>query len=165
MEPLSALSAAGNILQFVEFAFRLLLETRTIYKSANGLGTQNTTLSLIAKDTYDLCDAISALVGAGNSPVASLLDEGQQMAAALLNAIHRLQAKGECTKWKSFKTALKQIWSQKDIDEFAGNLVKIQTQLASRMQMLLLCVFPLISSTNLLPRNEGQLGWGCVGDE
>lgn len=141
MESLAALSAAGNILQFVEFAFKLLVETRTIYRSANGLGTQNTALSVIAQDTYDLCDAISALGTTGSSgSVTPLIKEGQHMAASLLQAIHRLQAGDNCTKWKSFKTALKQVWSQKEIEDFGSALVRIQTQLASRMQMLLLYV-------------------------
>ena len=137
MEPLAALSAAGNVVQFVDFAFKLLVESRAIHKSAKGIGSHNVVLSVIAQDTYDLCDAMSA-GGSGPASVTNLLSEAQRMARELLQAVHRLQVRGDCTKWKSFTAALNQVWSQKKIDDFANSLVRIQSQLASRMQMLLL---------------------------
>ncbi|KAF7555709.1 hypothetical protein G7Z17_g1975 [Cylindrodendrum hubeiense] len=147
LESLAALAAAGNILQFVEFGAKLLLETRAIYNSATGISDSHAVLAVIAQDAYNMCDAMSTL-GPGTEPLKELLREGQRMASELLAAIHRVQhSTGNCTKWKSFKSALKQVWSQKNIDDFANRLVKIQTQLASRMQMLLLSNMAVLQQT------------------
>jgi hypothetical protein len=58
MEPLSALSVAAAVVQFVDFGTRLLSQTREIYKSSTG---QTERVSLLKRVTRDL-DSLTSRV-------------------------------------------------------------------------------------------------------
>lgn len=54
MEPLTALSVANSVVQFVEFGGKLLSNTRTLYHSVNGVLSENVDIDLIASDIQNL---------------------------------------------------------------------------------------------------------------
>jgi hypothetical protein len=54
MDPLSALSLAGTVVQFVEFGGKLLKEGRELYRSTTGSLTVNDELELVVVDLQAL---------------------------------------------------------------------------------------------------------------
>jgi hypothetical protein len=50
LDPLTALSLAGNIVQFVDFSTKLLAKGHELYKSADGTSVGYSELEAIAKD-------------------------------------------------------------------------------------------------------------------
>lgn len=58
LEPFAAISFAGNILQFIEFATKLVKDSKEIYRSANGAPQENIDLELITLDLKKLTDPL-----------------------------------------------------------------------------------------------------------
>ncbi|KAL0264955.1 hypothetical protein SLS55_000909 [Diplodia seriata] len=60
MDPFAAVSFAGNILQFIEFATKLVKEGQEVYRSANGAVQENVDLELITLDLKQLTDPLTS---------------------------------------------------------------------------------------------------------
>jgi len=60
LDPLSAIGLARNIVQFVDFSFKLIAETRDIYHAATGATTNGVLLSAIAHDIQKLSDQLAS---------------------------------------------------------------------------------------------------------
>ena len=60
MEALTALSVASSVIQFVDFGCKLLSQSRQLYKSAEGILTENVDIEIL---TQDLINMIKACVG------------------------------------------------------------------------------------------------------
>jgi hypothetical protein len=136
MDPLMALSLAGTIVQFVQFATQIVqatvsgalpvheeLETRTlalrdfIAKLRRPRDSENASTSLLApaeasdKTWQDLCDGCAVVA-----------DE-------LLARLDRLKVEGKHNMWKSLQNAIKSAWSQNELESLARRLSEFQTAL------------------------------------
>lgn len=60
MDPLSALSVATKVIQFIDFSHRLLINTREIYHSTDGLTHDMVKLSTVASDLSQLSNNLRA---------------------------------------------------------------------------------------------------------
>ncbi|KAL1640455.1 hypothetical protein SLS58_006953 [Diplodia intermedia] len=60
MDPFAAVSFAGNILQFIEFATKLVKEGQEVYRSANGAVQEHVDLELITLDLKQLTDPLTS---------------------------------------------------------------------------------------------------------
>jgi hypothetical protein len=59
LDPLSALSIAGNIVQFIDFGSKLLNSSREVYHSAEGLSSNHQHLEQITQSLIDLNTKLS----------------------------------------------------------------------------------------------------------
>jgi hypothetical protein len=62
MDPLSALSVAAAVVQFVDFGTRVLSDARHIYESSSGQTSMNLELSTVANDLSRLIDDMESNV-------------------------------------------------------------------------------------------------------
>ncbi|KAI0438266.1 hypothetical protein F4803DRAFT_104562 [Xylaria telfairii] len=94
MDPLSALSIASGIVQFVDFAFRLVSGTCAVMKSGSGLGSDANTRDVIAKNATELSNGLAASpsVGSSNTILHALVGECNTIADNLLAALDKLRA-------------------------------------------------------------------------
>lgn len=136
MDPLTALSLAGTVVQFIQFAAQIVqvtvsgaspaheeLETRTlalrdfIVRLRRPRASGNASASLLSpaetpdKTLQDLCDACAATA-----------DE-------LLARLDRLKVEGNNKMWKNFQNAIKSAWSQKELESLSKRLSEIRTAL------------------------------------
>ena len=121
VDPWTALGAAGNIAQFVEYTCKVVLTTTSVYKS--GATETTTELTTIANDVERLSDAI----GLDNSKLypsqlKNLAAQCKTLAADLVKALSRLRTEGKHSRWGSFLVALKEIWKHSQISEFVNRL-------------------------------------------
>jgi hypothetical protein len=136
-DPFTVLGTASSIIAFLEFSWKLLADTRTIYKSATGENEDNQILSIIAEDISRLGYAIIVSSAAGDD-LQVLVKESQKIAQDLLEALTTLKVQGKNTTWKCFMVALKEVWRKGKIEAFSQRLAKLQAQVASHVQMLIL---------------------------
>ncbi len=68
IDPIAAIGLAANIVQFVDFSWKLLSETRDLYDSSTGVSADNDLLETISKDLINLNDALTAPSTAGVIP-------------------------------------------------------------------------------------------------
>lgn len=142
LDPLSALSIAGNIVQFIDFGSKLLNSSREIYHSAEGLSSNHQHLEQITQSLIDLNTKLSQ-----NPATPTLTTHGQgltKLAAScekegtrLLSAIARLKLEQTESKWRSFQQALKCVWKEHDLRELEKRLDGYRSELKIQLLKLL----------------------------
>jgi hypothetical protein len=136
-DPFTILGTASSIITLLEFSWKLLADTRTIYKSATGNNEDNVILSVIAEDVNRLGNAITVSPDCGDD-LKTLVDLAYGVSRDLAEALDKLKVQGTKTAWKSFVVALKDVWRNGQIEAFSHRLAKLQTQIASHIQLLIL---------------------------
>lgn len=136
-DPFSVLSTTSGIVSLLEFTWKLLAETRTIYKSAEGTTEECIVLSTVANDVKFLGNAITDSPSCDES-LLKLVQESRRIAEELLKAVESLTVKGDNNSWKSFAVAPKQVWKKGKLEEFSKRLSWIKGQVASNVQVMIL---------------------------
>ncbi|CZR66458.1 uncharacterized protein PAC_16359 [Phialocephala subalpina] len=152
MDPFTALSLAGNVIQFVEFGTKLLAGTYELYKSNTGhLGT-NAELYLV---TCDLDDAIarfsqprSTVPSSGLARVEPI--DGRESLEAICRGASkvaqdlkerlesiRVRGPGRYRVWDSFAHAVKCAWSADEIDNLTKRLSGFRDAITTRILVLI----------------------------
>lgn len=147
MEPLVALSAAGTIVQFVEFGCKLLSEGRAFYNSSTGAINVNEELELITNDLQALAFKIrgssysARIVG----PLAKaeqddwdnlnrLCDGSANAAEELIDKLENLNVKGSrYRRLESLKKAIESAWTKEEVEELVGRLKSYREVLESHL--------------------------------
>ena len=111
VDPFSALSVAGNIVQFVDFSCRLVQKASEISHSANGACAENVELEEIGTYLKEFSsDLVSSTVRSGiyEPGLRDLATSSHTIAEELLAVIGQLR--GSTGRFKSFRQALKSVW-------------------------------------------------------
>jgi hypothetical protein len=137
MDPISALSVAGTVVQFVQFATALFNNVREIHHSTSGtsvvtqgLEAIHSTLSQISND----------LRPPGPSRYGKELDllvkNCKDDCDRLLKLVDQLKVEGGEKKrwWKSFQKAMLELWTQKDVEDLRQRISDSQAAI-----LLVLC--------------------------
>jgi WD40 repeat protein len=134
MEILAAIGLAGNIIQFVDFGGKLISKTAEIYKSGAGALVENVD---IETTTNDLALLSATLQGSADSADDTALRELCQscniVAKRLLSALNKVKVQGNKQKWKSFRKALRSVWSEEDILSLEQRLARLRDELNLRV--------------------------------
>lgn len=138
LDPLTALSVAGTIIQFVDFSSKLLAKSHEIY--ASGASVDNFQLEEIARDLEGLNARLQKPLIAQESLGAprsdsdlSLLKLGEQCASVaveLIAALEELKVRGKKhMQWKNFRNALKSVWRKEAVDAINMRLQNFREEL------------------------------------
>jgi hypothetical protein len=141
MDPLTALSVAGTIIQFVDFGNKLLMSSFQLYKLPRGMLKANEELELV---TGDLQSVVVKLRGACPEDDESLRDfhavcnEAAHIANELLERLIDLKVRnGRSHAWESLKAAVKAAWSKDEIESLKERLSTLKEAFNSRTMLLL----------------------------
>ncbi|KAH7418606.1 hypothetical protein BKA64DRAFT_635725 [Cadophora sp. MPI-SDFR-AT-0126] len=150
MDPLSALSVAGTIIQFVDFGTRVLSSGMELYRSTKGSLNVSEELELVTGDLQAVLMKLRANAG----PVASIppvpqssaeIDEHRDsfleicnnatsIAGELLHKLNGLKVKdGKHCVWQTLRAAVKTAWSKDEISELKERLSNLTSSLTPRL--------------------------------
>jgi hypothetical protein len=139
MAALEALSLAATVVQFVDFASKLVSKGYHVYRSTDGALPHNLEIEAVAKDLSRLTVRLQSRGSLGN-PSALTADERaleelaekcNEIATTLLGRLDKLKVKREERHrgWKSIRQALKSVWDKKELDDLAERLSSYRDQL------------------------------------
>jgi hypothetical protein len=141
MDPLTALSLAGNVVQFVDFGCQLLSHSRELYKSTWGSLAADEELHLVTADLRALILKLRSNTGDGSQDASQefrkICDEAVTLAEEILTRIDGLKVSGKHRAWKSFQQAIKSAWSQKETDGLIRRLSRLRQALETRILLSL----------------------------
>ncbi len=130
MESLAAVGLAANIIQFVDFSGKLILKTAEIYKSGSGALVENVDIETATKDLTGLSAKLHDSINpAGDTVLRELCQSCDTVAKELLSALDRVKLHGKQQKWKSFRKALRSVWSKEDIMSLEQRLARFRDEL------------------------------------
>lgn len=120
LEGLAAVSLAGNILQFVTTAKKLVSTTREVLDS--GAKTAHKELEIIAKDWRGRLELLSAPTDRTNDSLEALAIQCKEIADNLLAILAKLRLDEDRDKFKSFLQALRGQWHESAIEALRQRL-------------------------------------------
>jgi len=128
MEALAAVGLASSIVQFVDFATKIISKGYQYQKSVDGVLDENVELQAIADSLDQLSKGLVTSKGKTfpsatrkknskeNEALKAVAMECQKIANDLSTAVDRLKITGKRTRWKSFRQALKSQWKKEEIE-------------------------------------------------
>jgi hypothetical protein len=143
MDPLTAFSLAGTIIQFVDFGTKILSQGYEIYESAKGQLAVDEELELITADLSGLISkmkrakisnppSVSSLMtgpvsSAQSSTFEKICDEATQIAQVILAKLGKLKIdETKNRELETFKQVWKRLWARREIDELVDRLTRLK---------------------------------------
>jgi hypothetical protein len=153
LDPLSALSVAVSVIQFVEFSSKIVSKARHIYSSPDGILRENYEKETISTRLQSLAEGLKVPLKPKNDTVVTKQDQALQdictecisLSDELLLQLDKLKVPSysEQRRWKSCRQALKSVWSKKKLDEAAARLSQLRGELDSHLLYYLRYVFSM----------------------
>ncbi|KAK3368656.1 hypothetical protein B0H63DRAFT_455414 [Podospora didyma] len=168
-DPISALSLAAAVVQFVDFSRQIVCKSKTLYRSTTGVLRENLETETVTMRLREITDHLRATTTTATSTTAAtyaaslrveqLRTECFEVSDKLMQKLHQLRVPtlqrpqvttlfqkappppSEHRAWKSFRQALKSVWSKAEIDGMASRLAAIRAQLDTEV---------LVSSNQIL---------------
>jgi len=153
LEPLSSISLAGNVIQFIDFCSKLLAEGWELYRSSSGATGLNLELEKAAETLGQFYDRINSCfesrIGArGGQPSADKGTKSEDalrvtaiscrgVADNLLRILQDLRVKGPTKKWQSFRQPLRGIQKKEKIEAMSKQLSKYREELSLHLITIL----------------------------
>jgi hypothetical protein len=147
MEALAAVGLASNVVQFADFATRLVVAARNLYKSVEGTTAENKELEMLAQNLRDLAKTENLLQLAENTQYNGLTPSHAALSSLdsetwrnlnkqcidvaddLIKLLQSLKVKGDLRSGESMYRALRNAWKREDIESLQARLDRISDQL------------------------------------
>jgi hypothetical protein len=131
MEPLAALGLAGNVIAFVDFLWTVLSEAREIYKSPAGETEESRFIEMLIADinrqNQNLMDRQET-----TDESRALLRESRAIADQVISGASMIKQKNR-SRWKSFLSALKDVWGKDKTEALMTRLGRLQSQVTTHL--------------------------------
>lgn len=161
LDPLTALSVAASVIQFVEFSSQIVSKARHIYQSPHGILQGNYENETISIRLQSLAEGLKVPLKPKEDTAVTKQDQALQdicmecisLSDELLLRLDKLKVPSiaQQRRWKSCRQALKSVWSKKKLDAAAARLSQLRSELDSHVLYYLRSEISLIS----LRQDEG----------
>lgn len=140
MDPLTALSVAGNVVQFVDFGRKILSVSQQIYEDGELLVHEQAARAAVdlANFSEKLSNSIDATTATPH-PTANEVALGDicrgciDVAKTLSDVVGRLKVDGKRKALKSFGAALRTAWKAKDLVDLQRRLSEYRDAINTRL--------------------------------
>jgi hypothetical protein len=161
LDPFSALSLAAALFQFIDFTAKIVSKGNHLFQSASGILPENESIESAAIRLRDLAGPLQPQTPAvggytEDGALKALCGECVNIASQLLDQLDKLKVPGNCNcrRWKSFRQALKSVWSKDTVDGLNKRLKGLDEQLRTHILLLLrYLAFLVILSTFVVIAN------------
>jgi hypothetical protein len=147
MDPLSAISLAGNIVQFVEFGVKLLSGAYDLYRSPTGTLAVNDQIELTTNDLNVLITKLRSSFYSDTLPDAvnkdnevqrdsfrRICDEAAEVAKELMMGLNKFKlGDGNHRKIRSIQQIVRTIWKEKEKTDLLKRLESFKQALETRV--------------------------------
>jgi hypothetical protein len=137
MDPFTALGLASNLVQFVDFAWKLVTETREIAISADGSNENTRSLTSIMIDIKSSNVAIETIT-TDDEPLSSIIKECGVLSRQLVEVLEKLKVEPDQSRWASFTVALKSLLKKKDIERLFESISRLRQRVLEHLEVITL---------------------------
>jgi hypothetical protein len=156
LDPMTALSLVGNIIQVIDFSAKLVTKGHELNKSADGASVGNAELELIANDLQELHGRLKSSQVAQTSTIRlagsdialqKLSEQCSGVAEELIDTLENLKVHGTAhRRWKSFRQALKGLLKTEEVDAIAKRLQNLREELSLHILVSMRYAVPTMHS-------------------
>ncbi|PMD37906.1 hypothetical protein L207DRAFT_635353 [Hyaloscypha variabilis F] len=143
MDPLSALTVAAAVVQFVDYGTKIVSKGRELYKSVDGALSENIEFKTASGRLQRLSSTLQESLYQGqqgmhqrplnecDQALDSICNSCIEFSKDLVTRLEKLKVPGDSKhrKWGSLKQSIKSVWSEEKIEETATKLAKFRSEL------------------------------------
>ncbi|CAI7632139.1 unnamed protein product [Penicillium glandicola] len=139
MDPLTAISLAGNILEFIDFSYKVISGVNKVLSTSNGMTPENEQLSILVEDlnviTQDLVTDIPARTE-NEKQLGALAANCHALSGELYQILQRLRVGDKRSKWEGLMVKWHSMRKEKEIDSIEQRLNGYRSQILIRLQVM-----------------------------
>ncbi|KAF2008561.1 hypothetical protein BU24DRAFT_456109 [Aaosphaeria arxii CBS 175.79] len=141
MDPFTALTLATSIVQFVDFATKIVHGTRQIYQTGEGVAEENADIELCASELHNLCTCLDVLKlpsprSADDDTLCRIADRCISVSIELSSLLEKVKAKDPHSKWQCMVSTVKTQLKKSERDEILARLSQFMAELDSQLSRL-----------------------------
>ena len=140
LDPVSSLSLASSLFTAVDFASRIIKGSNDIRRSKHGTTITNAELELVALDFAALLDRVTSSIptpsesqSEDEKALRELSNFGKPLLDELLRALESLKPNKHRKALPNVRAAIKAMWNEKRIREYAQRLQAFQYSLVAHL--------------------------------
>lgn len=143
MEPFSALAVATSVVQFLDFSAKVISKGNQLRKSVTGALSENDEIEGLASRLQDLVKELrtstSSSQAQGDQALQIIYGHSVKVADELVAELRKLKVPtgSRNRRWKSFRHALKTVWSKEKLEAMVKKLNGLQQELSSHLIIML----------------------------
>ena len=141
-----AFSIAANVIQFVDFACKVLNTGHQMYKFQNDSTQENRELEYLGADLKKVAESLDASLGDSQlhhnlspdeSQLQQLAEHCKTICVELLEALEKLRGSGQPRKWRTLLVALKSVCGEGKIEALQRRIEQCRQELIIRLLLSL----------------------------
>lgn len=139
LDPITALSVAGNIVQFIDFSAKIITASVQLHMSEHDTLKVNEVLEVVTSDLVKLTtklhrlDGVSGPISDDDQALIDLCASCNTVADELLSRLTSLKVKGQRTKWKTLRQAIRTVWTEEELSALGRQLIALQRSIELRI--------------------------------
>lgn len=133
MDPITAVSLAGTVVQFVDFTSKVVSKSTELYRSGRDALAENVDIETTASDLTKLNTRLKQTTAVSDPDLQALCQACGDVADQLLAALAKLKVNDKGQKWQSLRKALRSIWSKEEIMQLEQRLASFRGELNLRI--------------------------------
>jgi hypothetical protein len=141
LDPLTAISLAGNVAQFVDFSSKIVSKTRELTKSSHRATQEAYNAEILVRDLVRVTEKVKD--GARDARASSPAEEDKALedlcdgciilSERIIKRLEKLKLEEGAGKRSAFLHALKSVWSQRELESEESQLATYRSQLEFRV--------------------------------
>ncbi|KAL1595199.1 hypothetical protein SLS60_009887 [Paraconiothyrium brasiliense] len=141
MDPFSALSVATSVIQFLDFATKIVHGTRQIYQTGTGAAAENADIELCASELHNLCTRLETSNlphprSADDDALCRIANRCVSISKELSSLLEKIKGKNPDSKWQCMISAVKTQLKKNERDDILARLSQCRAQLDSQLSRL-----------------------------
>lgn len=142
MDPFTAIGLADNIINFIEFACKIVYGGYQILNSASGMTPENTTLSVLLDDLNAVTKGLLVDLPGPNrteneEELCRLAAACHELSMELAEVLSLLKVTDRRSRWQSMKVKWRSIRKERNIEAIERRLSKFQSQILIRLHLMI----------------------------
>lgn len=134
IDPFTALSLAGNVVQFVQLGCKLTAEAHDVYNSASGASEENMEVETVitrllgtVRELEDYLESVDRTTSRGSASKSSkrlieIAKACKMIAVDILDRLEAIKKRGPPSVWGSIRQAIKIMWTKEELDALMRRL-------------------------------------------
>jgi capsule polysaccharide export protein KpsE/RkpR len=139
MDPLTAISLAGNILTFIDISYNVISGVNKVLSTANGMTPENERLSVLVEDLHAVTQVLVTDIPAqseNEKQLCALAANCHSLSEELYQTLRRLKVGDKKSKWEGLVVKWHSMRKEKEIDSIERRLHGYQSQILIRLQVM-----------------------------
>jgi hypothetical protein len=130
MDALACIAGASSLVQLVEFSGRCVSGTVKLCRSADGVLDGNAAIELAVNHLILRKEEVQAAASSvTDASLQRLCIEVGETSSQLLDVLQKLKVRGNNSKWKSMRKAIRSVWSKQKVADLEHRLGNFRNQL------------------------------------